>query len=272
MNLTNARFDESFLSGADFSGSILTGATFISADLGGANFFASNLTRASLSWPVGFAGIRPNSVENTMRRDGNYVPFLGCAILDGADLTALPLMYVQRTVYGQNKYATSIQIPNMKHAHVDSTTKLGAFGVVYVLNYTQDYYNSLSIEERRSLEENFVGPGALDSIDWFASEYTSKFSSGNIRKVGNNEIISAIREKEFISAQGQVGEVSDWFGKLIMGSFGTDFWLEEPITRDLYVKSVSEKPRSNEVFSDHDLDCNQASSGADLLTTRYVSE
>jgi Pentapeptide repeats (8 copies) len=133
-DLSGAKFDGAFLRDSDFSRLGLQKASFRNADLTGTRFYSSDLRSADLSstasYPATFGyGRKPP------------FPLLECAKLQGADLTALALLFVEKdySTTWSGERALEFWSPRVAAAQIDATTKLSTFSVVVSTSITDGF-------------------------------------------------------------------------------------------------------------------------------------
>jgi hypothetical protein len=141
-SLDGANFDNAYLSGANFAFVRLRGASFHNADLGGTSFFSADLRNAHLTSDG--AGFR----DSYERGVGQQVPSLECSNLQGADLSGLPLLYVEKqfatsaTSTSDSNISYTIVSPRMMSAQIDASTKLTSIGIMLGVALTDEYLSS----------------------------------------------------------------------------------------------------------------------------------
>jgi len=125
-DLSGATFDNAYLARANFSHMLLKHTSFRDADLGNTYFFAANLDSADLSSVDPKSATRWNQIVAGTYRS---LPLLDCAVLDGSDLTRLPLVVAQRVALTGHDH-TLIFATVLRSASTDTSPRGDLLGVI----------------------------------------------------------------------------------------------------------------------------------------------
>lgn len=266
VDLSNTRFDGSFLGNSDFSYVNLTGATFTGADLGGAIFYHSNLTNANFKMDV---LSRSDALTNLLSRANydNVLPYFACSILDGTVLDGVPLISIEHSFIGKS-ISSSVTVPNMSGAKVTDRTKLNSIGLFMNIRFDGDFYNALDEAKRRNFEDDIQRGMLSNYLGGFGTAMWRSDSSIATKKSENKDVILDVGEKSIGSVTGP-RTLKDWLKPLIFRAFGINFWMEMPLTRHLYTVSLVREPKN--AMGPHEvpryIDCSQPSPPAFEMST-----
>jgi uncharacterized protein YjbI with pentapeptide repeats len=136
-DLSKGQFRGAFLSGADFTRVNLQGASFANADLAGTIFYRADLRGADLKFTGAY---QPTTGFHGVVR---HFPLLECARLEGADLTGIVLLVVEKSyaTYIAGEKGLDVIAPKLQSAKMNDATKLAKFGVM-VVNSIGDSYQA----------------------------------------------------------------------------------------------------------------------------------
>jgi hypothetical protein len=277
-DLSGSNFDGAFLRGADFTHVKLRDASFRDADLSQTVFFSSDLTQADLSRQPSFS--RTDADLNAANGSDPY-PYLECAILNGANLSDLPLAALWRDFSGARRdHAPSIYdqltLPRMAHAKFDSQTKLNGFGIKLKFTFDGAYYSALPTEQKTQFEAAFSSlsfdwPTPLGDLKYGSAQLANEVSLRSGDQDTRIEYLSSNRATQLYPPI----SLSDWARPLFSKALDQPMWKAMPVAASILAASqVGPATTTDPVDVDDDdasYDCSQTTvpDRLEIVVTRF---